>query len=236
MVVLSKLCCRIIYLSIMFIEKITPEASPENDVFADIPQLLAEHGWCVTPRFLSPQLINQLAGELRDGSQAGDFHQAGIGRGADHQIDSAVRTDRVCWLDSEDSSPAQREYLNLLESLRLSLNRSLFLGLFEFEGHMALYPPGSYYRKHLDQFKGVEQRIVTCILYLNQDWQVADGGQLRLYTDPDNPSLYEEILPIGGQLVSFFSARFLHEVMPARRDRQSITGWFKTRQSPIDIS
>ena len=35
--------------------------------------------------------------------------------------------------------------------------------------------------------------------------------------------------PPGGTLVSFLSAELYHEVLPARRDRASITGWFKTR-------
>ena len=72
-------------------------------------------------------------------------------------------------------------------------------------------------------------RTVTAILYLNRNWQPEDGGQLRIYTDPNDPEHYEELLPLGGRLVTFLSARFLHEVMPARRERFSITGWFKKR-------
>jgi SM-20-related protein len=30
-------------------------------------------------------------------------------------------------------------------------------------------------------------------------------------------------------LVTFLSARFLHEVLPARRDRFSLTGWLLSR-------
>jgi SM-20-related protein len=94
---------------------------------------------------------------------------------------------------------------------------------------LAVYPPGSFYRRHLDQFRGVGERTVTTILYLNQDWIQPDGGQLRIYTDPVDQRRYEEVLPLGGRLVTFLSARFLHEVLPARRDRLSITGWFKKR-------
>jgi SM-20-related protein len=103
------------------------------------------------------------------------------------------------------------------------------LGLFELEAHLAVYPPGSFYRRHLDQFPGVGERTVTTILYLNQDWIQPGGGQLRLYTGPVDQRRYEEVLPLGGRLVTFLSARFLHEVLPARRDRLSITGWFKKR-------
>jgi len=99
-----------------------------------------------------------------------------------------------------------------------------------FEAHLAIYPPGTYYHRHIDQFIGIGTRRVTCTLYLNEDWQAADGGQLRIYTDPDDPQYGEDILPLGGTLVTFLSARFLHEVLPARRSRMSITGWFRTRE------
>jgi len=35
-----------------------------------------------------------------------------------------------------------------------------------------------------------------------------------------------DLLPEGGSLVVFLSAGFEHEVLPATRERMSITGWF----------
>jgi SM-20-related protein len=40
------------------------------------------------------------------------------------------------------------------------------------------------------------------------------------------------VLPEGGTLVCFLSDRFHHEVLPARRERLSVTGWF-TRSQPM---
>jgi SM-20-related protein len=37
------------------------------------------------------------------------------------------------------------------------------------------------------------------------------------------------VLPQGGRLVAFLSDRFEHEVLPARRERMSFTGWFRRR-------
>ncbi len=206
----------------------TPEAL-DGAEFDPIAADLAQRGWSVTDDFVSPLLVSQLGADVRRDWDEGRFRHAGVGRGADFEIKPQVRTDRVSWLDGADCSGAQRIYLNHLERLRRSLNRNLFLGLFEFEGHAAIYPPGTYYRKHLDQFRGASQRTVTTILYLNPGWCAADGGQLRMYTDQEDPGRYEEILPVAGRLVTFLSARYLHEVMPATRDRLSITGWFKCR-------
>jgi SM-20-related protein len=199
------------------------------DRFERIARRLADAGWCVTPDFISPRLVEQLRGEAERTWDSGGFHHAGVGRGAELQVRPDIRTDRVSWLEPRDGSAAQQFYLQALEELRQAINREAFLGLFDFEGHLAFYPPGGYYRKHLDQFRDTGGRTVTCVLYLNRDWTDADGGQLRLYTDPNTPSHYEEILPLGGQLITFLSARFLHEVLPTQRHRVSLTGWFKRR-------
>jgi SM-20-related protein len=140
-----------------------------------------------------------------------------------------VRGDRIAWIEPQTAGPAVLDYLERLEGLREVLNREFFLGLFDFEGHLASYPAGSFYRRHLDQFRGVERRTLSCILYLNQDWEPRDRGHLRIYTDPADPRAYEDIAPLGGTLVTFLSARFEHEVLPARRDRLSLTGWLRRR-------
>jgi len=199
------------------------------DTCEQIALRLAEAGWCVTADFVSPLLVEQLRAEAEGIEDAGGFRPAGVGRGAGLQVRTEVRTDRVSWLDPLTAGAAARLYLQALEELRQAINRVMQLGLFDFEGHLAIYPPGSYYRKHLDQFRDMGSRTLTCVLYLNRDWAPADGGQLLLYTDPHEPSQHEEILPLGGQLVTFFSARFLHEVLPTRRPRISLTGWFRRR-------
>jgi SM-20-related protein len=108
------------------------------------------------------------------------------------------------------------------------LNRRCFLGLKSFEGHFARYPVGSFYKRHLDQFHAVPHRIVTVILYLNDSWTEADGGQLRMYfPQEDGSERLEDVLPVGGRLVVFLSEEIPHEVMPTQKERISITGWLR---------
>jgi SM-20-related protein len=63
------------------------------------------------------------------------------------------------------------------------------------------------------------------VLYLNEGWRAEDGGALRLYL-PDGP---HDVSPCAPTLVAFLSERFEHEVLPARRERLSLTGWFGRR-------
>ena len=82
-----------------------------------------------------------------------------------------------------------------------------------------MYPPGAFYRRHLDRFASDDRRALSCVLYLNEAWRAEDGGALRLYL----PGRHRDVLPRAGTLVAFLSERFEHEVLPAQRERLSLT-------------
>jgi SM-20-related protein len=206
-----------------------PEWDTGPDRCDHIVRALTHTGWCLTDGFLAPSLVADLRREALDQRRTGGFHRAGVGRGRGHQVRPEIRADEILWLDAGNCSAAQGVFLSRIESLRQALNRALFLGLIEFEGHLAVYAPGGFYRRHLDRLRGVEARTVTCVCYLNDAWCAADGGQLRLYADPEDPERATDVLPQGGRLVTFFSADLPHEVLPARRERVSVTGWLKRR-------
>jgi SM-20-related protein len=197
---------------------------------AHIARQLAAQGWCVYPDFLSPEHITRLRQHALQAWQAGHFRHAGIGRGESFEIKPQIRNDQVSWLNPQECPPAFVDYFTGIEALRLAINLQLYLGLFDFEAHLAYYPPGSFYKKHLDQFRGSGLRTVTTTLYLNDNWLPEHGGQLRLYHQTDDPTQYSDILPQAGTLVSFLSADYLHEVLPASRERLSVTGWFRRRE------
>ena len=164
-----------------------------------------------------------------------DFQTAGTGTGTRHALRPQVRGDVTLWLEPPGRNQPQRQALERFETLRLMLNCELQLGLLDFECHFALYPPGAGYRRHLDRlagdvgFTGHGVRALSCVLYLNEHWTALDGGQLRLYPS-DAATL--DVVPEGGTLVVFFSDRFEHVVLPARRARLSLAGRFHRRGDP----
>ncbi len=124
----------------------------------------------------------------------GAFAPAGVGVGQNLLVRSEVRADRVCWLNPAARAGAIGAYLARLEDLRQALNRDLTLGLFSFEGHLVIYPPGASYRRHLDQFRGVELRTLTAILYISIPTDKAPtAAPCAIYTDPNRPDHYETI-------------------------------------------
>jgi SM-20-related protein len=187
---------------------------------------VAARSCAVVPDFLPPPVIMALAAAALRREAAGDFRPAGIGHGPTHAEHSDIRGDRTLWLDDQARAPPERALWEALERLRIALNEATFLGLFAFEGHYALYPPGAGYRLHRDCFRDDDTRVLSSVLYLNEAWTAADGGMLRLYLSADKP---RDILPVGGTLVCFLADRFEHEVLPARRDRLAIAGWFRRR-------
>lgn len=201
----------------------------DPDVLELISDRIGRDGWVAIPSFIVPGMVAALGEECSRLAAQGSFHDAAIGSGADRQIAGDVRADQILWLEQSGSSEAQKECLDRFEEMRLKLNRELQLGLFEFECHFARYTPGAFYRKHLDQFSRDSRRRLSSILYLNSNWQSDDGGELRLYLERKPVSGHVDIRPDGGTLVLFLSDRFPHEVLPAKRERFSMTGWFKTR-------
>jgi SM-20-related protein len=184
-------------------------------------------GHCaIVPDFLPAQVVVSLAMEARRRDAAGDFRAARIGRGKDRIVRSDIRGDRTLWLDEQAPAPAEIALWHTLETLRIALNESTYLGLFAFEGHYALYPPGTFYRRHRDRFRDDDARVLSCVIYLNAAWTAADGGALRLHVSAGDA---HDILPVGGTLVCFLADRYEHEVLPATRERLAITGWFRRR-------
>jgi SM-20-related protein len=189
---------------------------------------IADEGCAIEADFLPQAIVAALADEAHARDAAGEFHAAGVGRGAARVQRSDVRGDRILWLDQSLASSAQQPFWQALDALRLALNETLLLGLFSFDGHYAIYPPGTYYRRHRDQFRGAgssDIRVISCAIYLNENWALTDGGALRIYDGEQ----VRDVLPVAGTLVCFLSDRFEHEVLPATRERLALTGWFRRR-------
>ena len=196
-----------------------------HPIYQGICAAIEERGWAVAAGFLPEPAIAALRAEARRREAVGEFHAAGVGRGAGRVERADIRGDRILWLDEHAPCAAEAPLWQALAALQAALNRALFLGLDSFEGHYALYPPGAFYRRHRDRFRDDDARVISCALYLNEDWSANDGGALRMHL-PDGP---HDIVPEGGVLACFLAERFEHEVLPSARERLAVSGWFRRR-------
>jgi SM-20-related protein len=192
-------------------------------VLAGVDAEIEAGGLAVRDDFLTRPHIAELAGCARHRLERGDFHAARIGAGGG-QRRADIRGDSTCWI-VPPYLPAEERLLQSLEQLRLELNRGAYLGLLDLELHYAHYPPGAGYARHVDQPHGREHRLLSVLLYLNEGWSREAGGELRMFDETG----YRDIEPIAGRLVCFLTAGREHAVLPTRRERLSISGWFRAR-------
>jgi len=187
--------------------------------YEKIVDALVADGYIILENAIEKGLCEKL---LESASDESLYKRAGISSSQNLHIDGTKRRDKTRWLDADGA--AMSAFLAWSDSLRNYLNRTLYLGLSYYEAHFAIYEEGDFYEKHLDAFVGSKNRVVTTVLYLNEGWSEEDGGALLIY---DDERVIERVAPKMGTLVIFMSDRFPHEVLPAKKKRHSIAGWFR---------
>ena len=102
------------------------------------------------------------------------------------------------------------------------------MGILHKEFHYAVYPKGTFYKRHLDTFQNDSRRKLSIVSYLNdENWLNTNGGELVIYKEDESE---EVIYPLPGRVVIFESQILEHEVKEVKNsERLSITGWLKTR-------
>lgn len=193
-------------------------------LYAKIAEELLAHSICVSDNIVTEATVLALKQEAVDDYNQGEFEKAMIGKGIEKQRIDEIRGDKVRWLEKEQATTAQADYWQWIDGLRTYLSDFFRIHLERTELHLAYYPKGAFYSRHLDQFKGQSNRIFSIILYLNQDWKPGDGGELRVY-HPDGS--IQDFAPLGGRLIIFRSDEEEHEVLEAVAPRVSVTGWMR---------
>ncbi|HDM8196795.1 TPA: 2OG-Fe(II) oxygenase [Vibrio harveyi] len=192
---------------------------------------LSTHGYYIWDDFISQEEVVELRDCIPD-----DWKKARIGRNDDVTRIETIRSDKIQWLKRDMGAPVA-SFLDKMEEIRLEANRHFFLGLFEYEAHFAKYEKGDFYQKHLDCFKGNENRRLTTVFYMNESWSEEDAGELVVYDLNDNK--IATIPPRSGRLFVFLSEQFPHEVLPTNAERFSIAGWFRingVKDNQLDIA
>lgn len=178
------------------------------------------------PGFITPNQLRALNQDFENLFAQKKFRAAGVGHREKLAVEESIRGDKIFWWDPDALTPSQSEVYKMLEGLRTALNENLVLGLWDMELHYAVYSPGSRYDRHIDAFQDDPRRMVSFILYLNENWNPDDGGQLRVHFKTNE---FEDVLPTGGNLVLFMSHSIEHEVLETKSERRSLTGWFRRR-------
>lgn len=181
---------------------------------------LATNDHFVADKFISDDLYQRIMIFFKELENEEMLRKAGIGTSSDYQIRHSVRGDLIYWLQQERDHDLSL-FFEQMDELTENIKRHCYLSLSGSEFHLAKYPAGTHYDRHVDQLNGSSNRKITVLLYLNENWKKGDGGELRMYRDSGDLL----IEPIAQRLLVFKSEAVEHEVLTTHVPRFSLTGW-----------
>ena len=199
----------------------------ENPLFESIIEDLIQQQYSVVDNFFPEAEVIALRTNLIAKYEADRFKKSAIGSRVNEEIDKTIRGDFILWIDETKTDVIERLFFQKINELVSYLNRTCFMGILQKEFHYAIYPEGTFYKRHLDTFQNDDRRKLSIVCYLNEaNWPKENGGELTLYLE-EKPL---DLLPLSGRIVIFESQVLEHEVKVVKAsERLSITGWLKTR-------
>jgi SM-20-related protein len=202
----------------------------ENPVYEQIIQDIGWKKFSIIDDFFSPEIVSHLRQSLLNKHEENRFKKAAIGNRINELIVKSIRGDHILWIDERTANTAESLFFNQINDLVSYLNKTCFMGILQKEFHYALYPKGTFYKRHIDTFQNDDRRKLSFVCYLNtEDWKPENGGELVLYLGEKGMEAEKIIYPFPGRIVIFESQIIEHEVKPVEIERFSITGWLKTR-------
>ncbi|MCC5923764.1 MAG: 2OG-Fe(II) oxygenase [Crocinitomicaceae bacterium] len=181
---------------------------------------LATQEYVVIDNFLDAKELQLLLELFEQRKRQNLFEKAAIGASGNEKIINEIRGDYTLWLNRKTDTLFEAIFLRI-DEIKCVLNRLCMLSISDFEFHLAVYPKGSFYQKHYDQFNNRNNRLISVVLYLNENWIQGNGGELRIHKDTG----HIDIAPLMNRLVLFRSDVVLHEVLVSNTERNSLTGW-----------
>lgn len=198
-----------------------------NPMYEKVISDLLQQQYSIVDDFFSKDEVEALRDSLLLKYDEDEFKKSAIGNQFTEQIVKTIRGDFISWLDERELNASEDQFFYKIDDFTNYLNRTCFLGIQDREFHYALYPIGTFYKRHLDTFQNDDSRKLSMVCYLNdEDWLPEFGGELAIYKDDETINIY----PLKGRMVVFESQILEHEVKPVQKERLSITGWLKTRK------
>lgn len=202
--------------------------SPQKLAMECIVPCMNKHGICVVDGFVGAEIGLGILENVKALYETGKFTD---GQLVSQKSDSTkdIRGDKITWIDGKEPRCERIQFLmNRMDDLIRHCNGKL--GNYAINGRtkamVACYPGnGTGYVRHVDNPNG-DGRCVTCIYYLNRDWNAKEhGGLLRIF--PEGKAQFADIEPKFDRLLLFWSdRRNPHEVQPAYATRYAITVWY----------
>ncbi|KAM4696308.1 prolyl hydroxylase EGLN2 [Rhinophrynus dorsalis] len=205
-----------------------PDVSPQRMALDYIVPCMAYYGICFKDHFLGETLGSRVLEEVGMLNRSGKFRDGQLV--SQRTIPSkSIRGDQIAWVEGKEPGCENIGVLmSRIDEVIMHCNGKL--GSYVINGRtkamVACYPGnGMGYVRHVDN-PNRDGRCLTCIYYLNQNWDTkVHGGLLQIF--PEGRSVVANIEPLFDRLLIFWSdRRNPHEVKPAYAMRYAITVWY----------
>ena len=211
---------------------------------------LADHGWCQIPNAMDGVHLASIRSDAEGLRKLA--RKANVS--SKQRTQENIRKSTLMPLyppppTNEGSIDTRMQLYDAVRNLQTHLQQSESLSLpkldpFSTELSYLYYPAGGFYKRHLDVPEETDgwhlrhregsiskfalRRVISFILYLEQNWQEEWGGELRVWKPGTGETV--DILPSCGTLVLFFSDLIRHEVLETHCGRRCVVGWFRTHR------
>lgn len=204
------------------------DADIERVALQRVVPALSAQGFCWLDGVLGDVTGGAVLDQVRKMHLSGALRGGRLMRSAPGLSQRAVRGDRIAWVTgAEKGCEAVTVLLTVIDKLVTATAKRLDKSVsHRSKAMVACYPGnGAGYVKHVDN-PNSDGRCLTCIYYLNKDWNATEhGGVLRIY--PEGKPYIADIEPLFDRLLLFWSdRRNPHEVQPAYATRYAITVWY----------
>ncbi len=184
--------------------------------FNNLANDLSSQGYWHATNIFKEDSYNLIANNFN--KNINNFKPAQIGKGSSKSNNTQIRNDKNLWLNQNENG--LEPVWELLNNISDILKSHLYFPIKRYESQFALYPPGHFYKRHVDKHKNLPARLVTLVYYISS-WEKSHEGELMIY---NKNSI--KIEPVKNSLVIFLS-ELEHEVKPTNSNRQSLTAWFR---------
>ncbi|KAG8448788.1 hypothetical protein GDO86_015742 [Hymenochirus boettgeri] len=202
--------------------------SPQRMALDYIVPCMTYYGICVKDHFLGEALGSCVLEEVEMLNRSGKFRDGQLV--SQRTIPSKnIRGDQIAWVEGKEPGCENiGALMSRIDEVIMHCNGKM--GNYVINGRtkamVACYPGnGRGYVRHVDN-PNRDGRCLTCIYYLNQNWDTkVHGGLLQIF--PEGRSVVANIEPLFDRLLIFWSdRRNPHEVKPAFAMRYAITVWY----------
>ncbi|CEP13950.1 hypothetical protein [Parasitella parasitica] len=216
---------------------LTPQAAEE----------LYSRGWTEIEGQLDLEILRGAHEEALQLMEQGQFTPAKSFSGNDPFRDAAARDDSILWFDPGnqanhgmgivDTPPYFERILEFIQGPFMSDIKSMLRLNGRAEYQLAYFHPGgARYERHRDALptddpQDTNQRRISAVFYLNPGWVTGHGGEVKIYSRPDDHGLPEGaeriVKPLLGRILVLLSGVVDHEILPSYKDRYALTVWMR---------